>query len=55
MIKSYKNADNLNGIYGGLEGTDGDTLHEKIVNYLVDQVGVTNEQIESIRNIFLGG
>ena len=53
MSSGYKDASNLNGIYGGFEGTNGDTIQDKIVNYLVGEVGVTNEQIESIRTIFL--
>ena len=43
----------LNGIYGGLEGTPGDTINEKICAYLIREVGVTQEQIERIRSILL--
>lgn len=50
---SYESATNLNGIIGGLDGIKGDTINEKIENFLVDTVGITHEQIESIRNIFL--
>ncbi|MCQ2429218.1 MAG: tyrosine-protein phosphatase [Clostridia bacterium] len=46
-------AEGVNSIYGGLEGYAGDTIQEKIVHYLVETVGVTEEQIESIRRIFL--
>lgn len=46
-------ARNLNPIYGGLEGTAGDTINEKIVNYLVEEVGVPMSEIESIRLILL--
>lgn len=54
FLSGYEKGTNLNSLYGGLEGTEGDTINEKIVNYLTGTVGVTQEQIESIRNIFLG-
>lgn len=43
----------LNPIMGGLEGYNGETINEKIVDFLVNEIGVTPEQIESIRNILL--
>jgi protein-tyrosine phosphatase len=46
-------AKSLNPIYGGLEGTAGETINEKIVNYLVEEVGVPMSEIESIRSILL--
>lgn len=50
----YASSTSFNSIYGGMEGYAGDTIQEKIVNYLTSsEVGVTMEQIESIRNIFL--
>lgn len=44
---------NLNPIYAGLEDYEGDTIQEKIANYLTTKVGVTNKEIESIRKILL--
>ena len=50
----YASSSSFNSIYGGVEGYVGDTIQEKIVNYLTSpEVGVTMEEIESIRSIFL--
>ena len=43
----------LNPIISGVEGYDGDTINEKIVSYLKTTIGVTDQQIDSIRNILL--
>lgn len=43
----------LDVIVTGLAGTPGDTLQQKIVNYLTGKVGVKQEHIASIRSIFL--
>ena len=40
-------------IIAGVESKNGDSLQEKIVNFLVDDVGVDVEDIELIRNILL--
>lgn len=50
--KGFENNSKINGIFGGLEEYNGETVNEKIENYLLS-VGVTKEQIEMIRNIFL--
>ena len=49
----YGESTDLNGILGGLEGTPGDTINEKISNYLIREVGLTQEQLDSIRSILL--
>lgn len=44
---------NLNVLISGLEQYEGNTLSEKIVTYLTTVIGVTEDEIASIRNIFL--
>lgn len=52
--RGYASSSNFNSIYGGLNGYEGADIQEKIVNYLTSpEVGVTMQQIESIRSIFL--
>ena len=47
-------AESMNVLITGLSSYEGNTINEKIVTFLTTVVGVTDEQITSIRNIFLG-
>lgn len=44
----------MDPLFLGLDAYEGDTLQEKITNYLTTTVGITPEQISSIQSIFLG-
>lgn len=52
-VPDYATATSLNGIYGGLEGFAGDTVQEKVCSFLLEDVGVTQEELDSIRAILL--
>lgn len=48
-----KTTDYLNPIYGTLKNYKGDTTQQQIVDFLISYVGITEQQIESIRSILL--
>jgi hypothetical protein len=50
---SYVNNENINVVISALNNYEGDTMKEKVENYLINFVGVTEEEIESVRNILL--
>jgi len=53
FISSFASSDMYDIIISGLEGKEGNTLQEKVVRFLIDDIGITEEQIDSIRNILL--
>lgn len=51
--RGYQNSERMDILINGMEAYEGDTLQERIVNFLKNTVGITDEQIQSIRNILL--
>lgn len=49
----YASSENMDIIISGLQNKEGDTLQEKIVNFLINDIGVRQEEIDSIRNVLL--
>ena len=50
---SFSESDTMDAVIDLLQNWEGDTLQEKIVSFLVNDIGVTQEEIESIRSILL--
>lgn len=50
---SYAESDYMDILIEGMQSYDGDTLAEKIESYMIESVGLTEAEIESIRSIFL--
>ncbi len=53
LTDGYAEINNIDTLIIGFENVSGNTIQEKIANYLVSTVGVTEAEIESIRNILL--
>ncbi len=49
----HSSSTNMDSIDAGLEKYSGDTVNEKIESFLTEEIGVTKEEIDSIRNILL--
>lgn len=53
FIRTYADSSYMDSVVQRLNTYDGNTLQEKIVTFLVDEIGVEKNEIASIREIFL--
>ena len=51
--KNYINLDKIKALQAGLDQYNGDTINQKIENFLIEDIGVTRQEIQSIRDILL--
>ena len=49
----YQNSAQMDIVISGLQNYAGETIQEQIVSFLTEAAGITQEQIDSIRNILL--
>lgn len=49
----FETSQSMDVVISGLQPYEGETLQEKIVSFLKTEVGITDEQIQQIRNILL--
>jgi protein-tyrosine phosphatase len=54
VTSSVATNNKMDTVFLRLGGYEGDTLQEKIIDFLTTDIGVTEEEIQSIQSIFLG-
>ncbi len=53
VSSGFEDSLSMDVVINGLQSYEGETLQEKIVSFLKTEAGITDEQIEEIRSIFL--
>ena len=53
FIHDYISGESIRSLRSGMQGMRGNTINEKIESFMKETVGITEEQIRSIRKIFL--
>lgn len=53
VVHNFAETDAMKVVKSNIQSFEGDTINDKIVNFLVDEVGVTEQEIQSIREILL--